>query len=81
MPTRKIAKVVTQGAKGAVFAGKIAQNSKNKNARLAGTKAVAVGRTARTAGRVAKGAANGRSNKATAKKTGALAKKSVARFA
>ena len=84
MPTQKVAKVaklVTQGGKGVVFAGKLAQNSKNKKVRSVGTKAVAVGRTARTGGRVVKGAANGRSNKATAKKTGALAKKGVARFA
>ena len=80
MPTRKVAKLVTQGGKGVVFAGKLAQNSKNKKVRSVGTKAVAVGRTARTGGRIVKGA-NGRSNKSTAKKTGALAKKGVARFA
>ena len=80
MPTRKVAKLITQGGKGAVFAGKVAQNSKNKKVRLAGTKAAAVGRTTRTGGRIVKGA-NGRSNKSTAKKAGALAKKSVARFA
>ena len=80
MPTRKLAKVVTQGAKGVVFAGKLAQNSKNKKVRSVGTKTISVGRTARTGGRIVKGA-NARSNKSTAKKTGALAKRGVARFA
>ena len=83
MPTQKVAKVaklVTQGGKGVVFAGKLAQNSKNKKVRSVGTKTIAVGRTARTGGRIVKGA-NARSNKSTAKKTGALAKRGVARFA